>query len=244
MRLLFFLIWFFNSFTVISQVSKSFSLGSSFNFGNLNSININTQSSFSKDTGKLNWSLSPIFQYTLIRQSQKYVTFEREAFITSSVSHQYGKWKLIGFADMENSFLRKVLFRGSFGLGVGYTLVDIKNWKFTVSEVLMPEYFLSEDKNVGQRFTLRPSTRIKLKYSNKINFESITFFQPPIWTSGNIPFKNNINFRTTNTVDVPVAKRLSLGAQFMMQLFTLPAYFDSSIKMMDSRILFILKITL
>jgi Protein of unknown function, DUF481 len=244
MRWFFLLIGCFFSISMRAQISKSFSLGSSLNFGNLDAININFQSTIADDTGRWNWNVAPYFQYTMVRQNQAYATLERETFITSTMSRQYGKWKLIGFADMENSFLRKVLYRGAFGIGLGYTLVQNKNWRFTISEVLMPEFLMLENQNLDSYFSLRMSTRLKLKYSHKISFESITFLQPPIWTSRHISFLDNFNIRTINTLDVPVAKRLSLGVQFLLQISTLPAYIDPTVNVTDGGLSLFLKVTL
>lgn len=241
MRFYTFLLLFCSYSFSFSQVTKSVALGSSMTLGNLNSININAQAAFSKDTGRINWNINPMFNYTLVKEATIFKTFERESFLTASISKRYGKWKLIGFCDMENSYLRKVLYRVSSGLGAGITIYENSKCKATISEVLMPEYFLSDDISRSERFSIRASTRLKLKYSGKVNFESISFFQPALWTTGNLRITDNLNFRTTNTLDIPLSKKISVGAQFVMSLFTLPHYLDKTVKISDSRLSILLK---
>ena len=240
-KLLIFLI--FLSISCQAQVSKSISIGTSVNFGNLNSINLNVQSAFSSDSSsKVNWSINPTFTYTLINQNNKFITYERESYLTLSLSHKFGKkFKVIGFADAENSYLRKTLFRFSGGAGVGYEIVNKNNCKLSISEVIMPEIYISEDrkKNI---ISIRPSTRIKLLYNGeRFKLESINYFQPSMWTSNNIKFINNINFKSNTTIEVPITKIISIGTQFSAQVFTLPTYFDSTTRIYDTNLSFLIK---
>jgi hypothetical protein len=231
-----------------SQINKTLTLGTVANFGNLNSFNMNAQAGLAKDTGRITWSVLPTFQYTMIKNKDDYETYEKETFFTSSISRHFGKWKIISFSDAENSYLRKIRFRVSSGIGLGYVLLHNSMFKISISEVIMPEYYLSEpseeDSVNRENFTLRPSTRFKLKYSHKFTFESISFIQPAIWTSSDIRFKDNINFRTTNTLDAPIGKKISIGFQFIMQIFTLPNYFDDNVRIIDSKLSFIAKLSL
>jgi len=228
-------------FDIQAQVAKSISLGTAVNLGNLNSFNINLQSSFGQDSAKVNWNISPSFSFTMMKSDSKFMIYERESYLTTSVSKKFGKWKVIGFSDAENSYLRKTLFRFTGGVGTGYDIVNNQKVKFSVSEVIMPECYISSDKSNKDIISIRPSTRFKLKYNDKINFESVTYFQPSFWTSNNIRFVDNINFRTTNTLDVPITKHLSIGTQVIVQVFTLPHYFDNSVKITDTNLSFLLK---
>ena len=148
---------------------------------------------------------------------------------------------MIGFSDAENSYLRKTRFRFTGGIGGGYDIVNNSKLKLSLSELIMPECYISEDEPNKNIISIRPSTRIKFKYNDKVNFESVTYFQPSIWTSNHIGFVDNINFRTINTLDVPITKHLSIGTQIMIQVFTLPRYFDSSVKIMDTNLSLLLK---
>ncbi len=232
----------FISITCQAQVSKSVSIGTSVNFGNLNSINLNAQSTFSSDSSsKVNWSINPNFTYTLINKNSKFTTYERESYLTLSLSHKFGKFKIIGFADAENSYLRKTLFRFSGGAGVGYEIVNKNNCKLSISEVIMPEIYISEDKTKNI-ISIRPSTRIKLLYnSERFKLESINYFQPSMWTSNNIKFVDNINFKSTTTIEVPITKIISIGTQLSAQVFTLPTYFDSTTRIYDTNLRFLIK---
>lgn len=223
------------------QVTKEISIGSSINLGNLNSINVNIQSNFACDSCKTIWNVTPSLSLTMLKTNSKYSIYERESFLTTSVSHKYGKWKVIGFADAENSFLRKTLFRFTGGVGGGYDIILNKNYKLSISEVIMPECYIPSDTN-SRIFSLRPSTRIKFKYNGKINFESITLLQPSIYTNLKINPKDNINFKSTNTLDVPITHHVSIGAQSILQIFTLPHYLDNTIKIVDINLSFLVKV--
>ncbi len=227
--------------SAFAQLSGSVSLGSALNLGNLNSINAFVQSSLNGDSGKFNWSVAPSFLITMIKRGDRFEMFERESYLTASFSGRYGKWKLIGFSDAENSYLRKTLVRFSGGVGGGYDLLDKSGWKISFSEVFMPEIYLSDDRSKDRPFSLRMSSRLKIKYNGRVNFESISFFQPSIWTTGNVRFVDNINFRSTNNLDFPIYKKLSLGIQAMIQVFTLPTYLDRTVGMYDSRISLLFK---
>lgn len=230
----------FLSLSVFSNINKSISLGTNLNFGNLNSFNLNLQSSLSQDSGKLDWNINPNFSFTMIKNDSKFQLYERETFLTTSISKKINNWKIMTFSDIENSYLRKIIFRFSGGFGVGYDIIQTDKLRFNISEVLMPEIYISENssKNIT---TIRPSTRFKLKWNSKVNFESVTYFQPPLWTSNQIRFKDNINFRTLNTFDFPVFKYLSLGLQLNIHLFTLPNYFNPDIKISDTNLSFLIR---
>ena len=230
-------------FSVSAQVSKAVSLGTALNFGNLTAANVSFQTAFARDTGSLNWGVNTNFLITLIKKEKTYEIFERESFVTGTFSKRFGRWKMIAFADAENSFLRKTLFRFSGGVGGGVDLLNRKGWKIAVSEVIMPEVYIPDDDVRPRLFSLRPSTRLKIKYTGKVIFESIHFFQPSVWTTGNIRFVDNINYRSTHTLDIPVSRIITIGIQSTIQIFTLPAYLDTKVKWYDSRIAFLVKAT-
>ena len=239
--LLIFFLFSIYSLNGLSQVKKSISAGASLSTGNLNLLNSNLQFSVYKDTGSVMFNINPSILVTLNKVQNKYNFLERESFITTSLSKSIGKIKIIGNLDAENSYLRKTIFRITGGFGVGYTVVDREKYKLSISEVLMPEYFMSENMQNKYSFSLRPSTRIKFKYSGKFNFETVNYFQPSVWTSEKIPFKDNINFRSTTSIDFPISKYISIGAQVIVQVFTLPSYFDDKIKPTDTNFLFTVK---
>lgn len=225
------------------QVTKTIAISSETSFGNLNSINGSLQSSLSHDSSNASWSVSPSFLITMIKREDEYEVFERESFVTSTFTKKFEKWKIIAFMDAENSFLRQTLFRCTGGGGVGTNLLVKGGWKVSISEVVMPEIYISDDRSLDEIVCLRLSTRLKIKFKGKVNFESVAFFQPSVWNSNNINLVDNINARTTNTLDVPINKRFSLGMQLMMQAFTLPHYLDETTQVWDSRTSLLFKAT-
>ncbi|HAR20335.1 MAG TPA: hypothetical protein DCR46_06700 [Cytophagales bacterium] len=239
----FLVLLFINSNGGWCQVSKTIAISSETSFGNLNSVNGSLQSSLSHDSSNASWSVSPSFLITMIKREKDYEVFESETFVTSTFTKKFEKWKIIAFMDAENSFLRQTLFRCTAGVGVGTNLLAKGGWKVSVSEVVMPEIYVSDDRSLDEVVCLRLSTRLKIKFKGKVNFESIAFFQPSVWNSNNITLADNINARTTNTLDVPINKKFSLGIQLMMQAFTLPNYLDGTIRVWDSKTSFLIKAT-
>lgn len=237
------------AFSIISltgfgqSLKTSMSLGSNVFGGNYNAYIVNTQMSFSQDSTKIAWNLSPSFTFGQIDRDNvgKYVTNQRESYLTGNLSHKFGRHRILGTAEAENSFLKKIQFRGSLGLGYGYDFIRKDKFVLLVSEAIMPETYNSNvdlDKNA---FALRLSTRIKFEYGNRVKLTSITMFQPAIYTSSEVRVKDNINLRSTNSLEVPVVKGLTIGLVNNINMSTFSTYIDSTVSPLDWNVLLSIK---
>lgn len=224
------------------RVKTSASFGGSYSSGNFNAYTINSQVSVSQDSTKIAWNLSPSFTYGRINRNGDWDDNQRESYLVGSMSYKRGRNRFLSFMEAENSYLKKIDLRGSFGLGYGIQVIDKKRTKLLISEALMYETYFSDvyiNKNLN---SLRPSTRIKFEYLNGVKITSILLFQPSLLTDQSIQFKDNINARLNSGIDYPIAKNLTLGLQLNAYLSTFSNYVESSVQPLDYNLLLVLKL--
>ena len=218
-----------------SQTKSTIGIGSNFTTGNTQIIGINSKASFSSlDDSKHQWGISPNFVYTMVQDDNgEYNTKQREAYLTGSYSQKLGKVKILGYGELENSYLKKIDLRSSLGAGIGYDIIRKPNVTLIISEAIMGEMYQSDvnlDKNLK---SLRLSTRLKFEIKKPIKFTSVTLFQPGIATDISVPFNNNINLRSNNVFEFPITKKLSLNLNCDVNGSTYSRYVDSSVKSYD-----------
>lgn len=242
-RLLLYIVCMMSVVTSYGQkMNTSVSLGGSYTGGNFNSYLLNSQISIGQDTTKLAWNIAPTFTYGKIYRNNKWDINQRESYMVSSLSYRRDSHRIIAFSEIENSYLRKIDFRGSIGLGYGYGWSNKKgNFKVLVSEAIVPETYQSDiyvNRNLN---TLRLSTRIKLEYSGKVKITSISLVQPSLWNDKSVSFENNINARFNNNLDVPINKNLLIGLQLNAFVSTFSTFVDSDVKPFDYNFVLLLK---
>lgn len=225
------------------KTKKSITLGGTANAGNLNLYTATIQASVGQDSTKFTWAVSGRFDYGELRNKIKsWNTQQRESLLSGTIERDFGKWKVIGFMEFENSYLKKILVRGSSGIGVGHNIINKPTLKLMISEAIVPDYYFSDrdiDKNL---LTIRASTRVKLAFGKKAKFSSITLIQPSVWNDKAISIADNITIRSTNSIDFPISKRAALGFQFTVVGSTLSTYFENSVKPYDYLTLATLKL--
>ena len=225
----------FISLTAYSQTKSSIGIGGNLSTGNTEILGLNLKSSLgSLDESKHQWGISPNFVYTLVKDDNgDYNTKQRESYLVGSYSYKYKKVKILGFGELENSYLKKIDLRSSLGAGIGFDIIRKENISIIVSEALVGESYLS-DINIGKNMkSLRVSTRIKLEIKKPIKFTSITLFQPGILSDSNVSFDNNINLRSNNTIEIPINKRVSFNINCDVNGSTYSRFVNSSVKSYD-----------
>jgi len=200
--------------------------------------------SFSQDSTKVSWNLSPSFTFGQVdkQNTGNYVTNQRESYLTGNIAHKFGRHRILGTTEIENSHLKKIQFRGSLGIGYGYDIYRSKKFILLVSEAIMPEAYNSDVNLDRNAFSLRFSTRVKAEYIGKIKITSITLFQPSVLTIPNVPVHNNINLRSINSFELPIAKKISIGIVNNINMSTFSTYIDSSVKPIDWNVIFSVKL--
>jgi hypothetical protein len=232
------------SFGAAAQKTKNtLTIGGTANAGNLDMYTVSTQASVVQDSTNFTWAVNGRFDYgKLYDQTDGWSTKQRESLLSGTVAHDWGKWKVIGFMEFENSYLKKILVRGSSGIGVGHDIINNSKVKFMISEAVMPDYYFSIrdiDKNL---LTIRASTRIKLTFGKRVKFSSISFIQPSLWNDQGIGLSNNITVRSNNNIDFPISKKVAIGFQFNIVGSTLSTYFDNTVRPYDYSTLLTLKL--
>lgn len=214
-----------------SQVTGNLSIGGEMIRGNANNLMADIRSEIKSDSLKVNFNVSPSFRYAYLINERR--TLNRETYMSSSLERKWHRLKLIAFNENENSYNRKIRYRGSLGIGAAYQLINNQNFKIDVSEIILPEAIFLEDVS---RTSIRLSTRIKVAYQkSNVKFTSITLLQPSVYSLPEISLKNNFNARTTNFFEVAFAKNFSFGAGFDAVMQTYPSYIDNEVKPLDTR---------
>jgi len=191
-------------------------LGANITGGNYTSYTGNIKTNVSRDwnSNQINWS--PSFEYSRISNNGQLQLREREIYSNLNYVRSMKEFKFYLFNEVEHSYLQKVDFRGSLGVGLGHKVIKTKEFEFDLSEMIMGESMVSNFGNAYDNLAVRSSTRLKLKWSNdKLKFSSISFFQPALYTvkngGGVVRFNDNINFRSNTTFESKISKMFSLG---------------------------------
>jgi putative salt-induced outer membrane protein YdiY len=226
------------------KLDGNVSIGADFVKGNYVSFDVYANAEFKQDSVMYSWDLVPSFRYSQQSQygSSQLNLYEREAYNTGTISRKFGKWKIMGFTEEENSFMRNIDFRGTLGLGVGYELLHKKGAKITLSEAVLPEIYLSSISSSNHNFSLRSSTRLKMTYESKlIKFSSITLFQPAMLTSPSVAFKDNINMRSTSSLAFNISSRFAIGISYIMIYQSYSSYVNPAVVPLEHNTSFFVK---
>lgn len=140
---------------------------------------------------------------------------------------------MICFGESENSYLKKIKFRGCLGLGYGYDIFRNDKVTIMISEVILPEEYYSDVNQSDNLFSLRSSTRVKFEYKGKVTFKSITLIQPSLYSQPHVNFNDNINMRSNNSIDLKITKNMSVSLQTNLNFSTYPVYLDKKIENTD-----------
>ena len=213
--------------------------------GNFRSYNVTASANCWVVRGKSEWDVSPSFRYTFNGALR-----EREVYSAESYERHFTRrLKFLAFAEQEHSWLRRTLFRCNAGAGVSLVLYEGRGVLLEASEAALPDLYLSLlTMRARDNFTVRPSTRVKLRYEHApVRIETVNMVQPQAlgWSLEGrlpvIPYGRNVNFRSTTTVDAVVYKGLSVGARLDFIYQSYPHYAASSVEPYDLTFTFYLK---
>jgi hypothetical protein len=221
-----------------SKLKIEASLAGNATVGNFGSQALILRNNLEWNFKKLELSWSPKFQISQISTNGVYKLREREIYSTFSLTGRNKNWKLLFFNEIEHTYLRKIDLRTSLGLGFGKKLIKNKEIELDISEVLLPEFTISQFGKQYDNLALRSSTRLKFVWTKNIfKFSSITLFQPSLLTYKNggqfIEFKDNINLRNVNNIEINPMKWVSFGVGNEIIYQSYPNYVDPLIKPID-----------
>ena len=215
------------------KVKTDIQLGFNLSGGNNASYGGNFKSSLNLLKGDWETIIAPTFavNFTPPRQetTDKPILTQRELYNSLTVTHRLNKrWKIIGFSEAENSFIRQVDLRWNGGVGPGYKYLTEK-FEFNISEVFLGEGLNSSKLNASNYFVIRASTRLKLVYKMKFGaISSITLVQPAIYTKTSI-VSDFLIWRTSNKIEFNVDKNISTGFSYDASYEAYPHSLDTSI---------------
>lgn len=238
------------------KINKPISLGYNSTTGNYTSYTVTSKIDFSRTSKKYQTTWSPTFIYS--KQNGKLI--QREEYSPFYQSFKINKKdKIIIFNEVESSYLRKINYRFSLGIGLSHVIIKNGNIYLDISQAILPEYmnaggipynFVNKAQETAVSidvFSLRSSTRSRFEYRiNNIKIVNIVLLQPSCYTkqidSEIISFKNNLSYRINTNVDISVAKNISLGVGNQIIYQTYNHYINNNIKKIDTNLLFYVKL--
>jgi len=223
------------------RLNTSASVGANLFGGNWESYLLNSQFSIGQDSTNVTWNVSPTFVYGKIRKDENWQVNQREFYLTGNATKKWNRQRVIAFGESENSFLKRIQFRGAVGVGYGYDIINTPKTSLLISESYLIETYVADQPSVKNLTSMRLSTRIKFEYKGKVKFSSITLFQPAIHSNRSLDFENNINLRANNSIEFPLNRKFTIGLQFNGFLSTYSSYVDSNVKPFDYNSLLVFK---
>ena len=216
--------------THITKENLRFSIliGGQITAGNYQNYGVNSTFEIHGQSRNHLWDITPSFRFTELMSNHNWIKKEEEFYSNQAYYLKFNnKWKFLSFSEIEHSLLRKTLFRGDIGIGIGYNVIKDKRVQFEITEVVLPDVYISSDtfggysiiKRPANNFTLRSSTRCKLVLNfPPFTLSSSNLIQPEVcgWQISDghiISQKDNINIRSTNTIDIMIKKGLSVGGK-------------------------------
>jgi hypothetical protein len=215
------------------KVKTDIQLGLNLSGGNNASYGGNLKASLSLDKGDWETIVAPNLAINFTPNTEdskaKPILTQRDLYNSLTVTHRFTKrMKLIGFSEVENSYLRQIDLRWNGGVGPGYKILTDK-FEFNISEVILGEGLNSNKLSVSNYFVLRASTRLKIAYKMKFGtLSSLTLFQPAIYAK-NAAEPNFLIWRTSNKIEFNVDKNMSTGFSYDASYEAYPNSKDSSI---------------
>jgi hypothetical protein len=225
------------------RVNTSASVGANLFGGNWESYLVNTQFSIGQDSTAISWGLAPSMTFGQVKRDDgEWHTNQREFYVTGNATRKWNRNRIIAFGEAENSYIKRIQFRGAIGFGYGFDCIKTQKVNLLISESYLIETYQSEVNQIKNLTSIRLSTRIKFEYIGKVKITSVTLFQPSISSAPPVQFNDNLNIRTSTSFDYPISKQMTFGLQFNGYLSTYSSYVDSNVKPFDYNTLLVFKL--
>lgn len=219
----------FKGFSSRDTLRGSVNVGINLSDGNLKVHNLSFGGELKGVSEHRDWSINPGYRYLEtfsypITPTSKPVR-QNEFYISSNLSYRIGdRMKIIFFSEEEHSEIRRIQWRANIGVGPAYKFIKNATTVFDLSCVALPDYYLSiqssGDPYKKDNLSMRLSVRAKFSWNkDPITINSVQVFQPSLrtWTEDPteyVPWSDNINVRSINTMDIKVSGRINMGIQF------------------------------
>jgi len=216
------------------KVKAEVLLGLNLNGGNNPLYGGNAKINYSREKGPWEFALNPTFTINYVSTNDIVTLARREGYSTISLGRVLNeKWKIIGFSEIDHSYIRKVNLRWNGGFGPGYKWEN-KKYEIGLSEVILAEGLNSENPLVKDYFVLRASTRIKVGIKTDFgSLSSVTLIQPAIYTNQGISPYEHLILRSQNKIEFNVSKNTTTGFTYDANFQSYPAYLNTNVKPFD-----------
>jgi len=246
MRYFLFLILTFFSISAFSQNLGSIQIGGNTTTGTIQSYAFTSSLDFSKKLKNLMIGSNSTYRWSekSVSGSNQLALFENEFYTMDYISLELKKqFKVLAFTEDQSSYTRKVKFLSSVGIGAGLSILTKGRFKLSFSEALMPEKYESELKSSYDNESIRSSSRLKIEYKlKKVDISSINLYQPSIYSEKNLKYSQNLNFRSTNSITMPLTKTYSIGFTYTDSYIGYSHYLNPKIKAEDKSTSLVLKV--
>lgn len=218
---------------LIAQTVNTISLGGDAFDGNYRSVGFTAKLDLKKNFTKYDMTATASYRWS--KQStygtSALLQYEDEPYLSANLARKIGKFKFMGFTENQRSYMRSIDLRSSLGLGVGYSIVKDSLSDISISEIILPEYYWSGDNILYNNSTVRASTRLKIDITKwQIKISSTTMFQPAIFSTRTVSFADNLTVRSTNSFDLQLSKKTSVGLLYSLTYDGYPYYINKAIK--------------
>jgi hypothetical protein len=228
------------SITAFSQelpkriVKTDLSAGLNMNGGNNPFYGGTFKMTHSQEKGPWEFAFAPTFNLAFASIGETPILTRREGYCATSIQHNLGKeWKILGFSEIDHSFIRKIDARWNAGGGFGRKWT-IKKLEIGLSQVFLGEGLSINNPLVENYFVLRSSTRAKFEYKTSFgSISSISFIQPAVYTNQGIGLHNHFILRSQNKLSISTSKSTSVGITYDVNYQSYPAYLNSNVLPMD-----------
>jgi len=196
----------------------------------------------SKPDKKYQFSFSPMFDYgKMSNQQGKFELRKKEFFSTLNYERPHKILKFYIYNELENSYLRKISIRGSFGCGISMKIYSTPKVNFDISQFILPEIFQSSFNNTRDNYAFRLSTRVRYNLvTERIKYSIQILFQPSVYTrlidGTEISYKNNTNIRLNQSYEYVLSKNFSIGLSNDITIQTYTSFINPQIKPYDTNL--------
>ena len=217
-----------------SKSKDTFTIGGSYQDGNNKQYSIITQLNLSNDSSKLQWSLNPSYNFIENSDSKNnWIQKADEKNISGTLSYKWDGMKFIAMGEAEQSYVKKINLRYSFGAGLSFNLVNRKKLNLVFSEAIMPERYVSSTNSLMNLTSVSASSRIKFSWNGPIKISTILLAQPSVWSEKSISGANNFDMEGDLKFELPLHKKISLSWVTIFNESTYATYVNSSVKPLD-----------
>jgi hypothetical protein len=133
---------------------------------------------------------------------------EQEFNLSSAPSYRVGTIKLYGLGEYQHSNMRGIDHRSVYGGGAGYYIMDTRNRKLLLSDMVISERTIYANGTTKELF--RNSVRLKAIFSldKRVKLNSMSYYQPSLRDMA------DYRWSSVNTLEVKVFKGVSINASY------------------------------